>query len=338
MSLRYNAYTGQFNIGGASSGGGGSLTPGASNLGITLASGVFSITGADGTALSSSNPAYIVMPSSTEGLTQQFQITADQSFEDASGTSDITGNLFGLTAGVAESNDVPFYIYAVSDSTDSTVSFGISRIPNIDTTSSAANLGSPSSATADVQASIFFFNSVTLANYASRPCLCIGSFRMTKDTSNDWTVSSLANSDGIGNFNEGTVFTMGPGHYGNNSGKYFGLSGGPTFSSNTSNYSLTKDGWFQMSYLYVTCDSAGTGGSVANSYIPFITPVEVNLALQYNSGGTTNVLGNTKITADTQGVKYIVPSVVANNPIKNSDIGTGDQFKVSVSYLIKNTA
>ena len=342
MAIRYNPYTAKLEIGGPPSGGGGSLMPGAKNLGISLSSGVFSLTAEDGSDLSSSNPAYIVMPSSSSGETQQFQITSNQSFEDANGTSDITGNLFGLTSGVSETNDVPFFIYAVSDSTDSTISFGISRIPNINTTTSSGNLGSPSSATADIQQSIFFFDSVTLANYSSRPCLCIGSFRMTKDSSNDWTVSSLAITDGIGTFQEDKKFTISEGQYGNDSGSYF-VAGSTilTFTTNTIEYSITKNGICDINYIFDDRVTSA-GASPLKTYPPFITNensicgmlVIYDDSLGVYSTGTC-MIGEGMST--NRYLQFIDEDIRNSLYIKPNDIGLHDNMYFNISYNISNS-
>ena len=130
----------------ASSGGGTSNTPtGVDNLGIAYSSGTFTVLSNDGTNLSASNPAYVTMPNaSTPGLLTTYTITANQSFEDDAGTSDIIDNLFGFTTSVAITDDVPFFLYASSDGTD--VTFGISRVPNLKVAPGASNIGTPSSA------------------------------------------------------------------------------------------------------------------------------------------------------------------------------------------------
>ena len=339
--MKYNSYTGMLNLNSAIPGGSGSLTAGVMNLGITLSSGVFSITGYNGTSISNTNPAYIFMPSSTAGESQQFQITSNQSFEDANGTSYIIGNLFGLTTGVAETNDVPFFIYAVSDSTDSTISFGISRTPNLKiSASSSSNLGSPSSATADIQQSIFFFNSVTLANYTSRPCKCIGSFRMTKDSSDDWTISSLSTTDGIGNFQKGIVFTCDTGQYGNASGAYFADNSGsaPTFTTDTYEYVIDINGKCQINFFGSSCNSAGTGSNILSSFLPFYTINNyVNGASFCYQSGYKSGICNIGLSYTTQEVSLLIDSVNSTSFILNSDIASSSWFGFSINYTIKNT-
>ena len=56
-----------------------------SNLGIGLSAGTFSILGANGSALSSSNPGYVQIPTTPAGTSKVFQITANQTFVDHNG-------------------------------------------------------------------------------------------------------------------------------------------------------------------------------------------------------------------------------------------------------------
>lgn len=342
MTMKYNALTGQINVSQpGSSSSGNSQTDGAYNLGIDLTSGTFTIQGSDGNTLSSSNVGYIYMPSSTVGQSIQYQITTDQSFDDASaaGGSDIIGNLFGLTTGVAESNDVPFYIYAVSDSTEATVSFGISRIPNLVVTPAAGSLGSPSSATADVQASVFFFDSVTLANYAARPVICIGSFRMTMSASDDWTVSTLAANDGMGKFQEGIVFDVVAGQYGNAAGKYFADNGGtaPAFTSNTNSYMISPAGFIMYNGEFVNCSSGGVGGVSVQQYIPFEVSQFTISSTYYTDNNDNKTYPGASRVLDGGKFMTFTFSEFNNNICVNSQVDTTDDIRFTTYYFVKNT-
>lgn len=152
------------------------------NLGISLSSGTFSVTGADGTALSASNPGWVVVPSAVNpGQLVAHMVTADQSFDDSSagGGSNIVDNLFGLTSGDNwGANDIPFFIYAVAQSDDSSVQFMISRNPGKQSSPVAAKIGDTAAAGTSAQSQFFALGSITEANFAVQPCVPIGCFRM----------------------------------------------------------------------------------------------------------------------------------------------------------------
>ena len=329
-----------------------SANTGSYNLGISLSSGTFTINSRDGSSLSSSNSAYISMPSSTYGRSKIYTITANQSFNDASsgGGSDIAGNLFNVTTGVAESNDVPFYIYAVSDSTETTIAFGISRIPNLQVTPSASYLGSPSSATASYQMSIFFFNSVTLANYASRPCICLGAFRMTKDSSDDWTVSTLSQYDGIGQFLENKTFTWGAGLYGNYSGKYTTLSD-LTFTNNFPQYNMSKNGIVDITVNLNSVSSLGSYGQVTidlpfqNLYSSWSYTITYGSGLYYiNYPSSSSVYqpinavmfnGRPSYTSSA-GARVKIATPGATSYLNENSMHTGDHINFTISFAVLN--
>lgn len=250
------------------------------NIGISYSAGTFTVHGADGSALSATNPARITLwDRANFGQLVTYTITANQSFEDAAGTSEITGNLFGLTTGVATSVDVPFFLYACPNDAEDSITFGISRIPHLQNAPAIANLGNPSTATADVQFSIFLIENVTLDDYDGNPVLCIGSFRMRMDASDDWTVQALDTQDGIGKFNEQRIFQGLAGQFGANSGTFTLNNGGtaPVFGTNAQQYMITRDG-----YAYVNTslrEDAGTDG---------VGAVDARVAIPFQ---TTNLLG-----------------------------------------------
>src|ERR1035437_6851051 len=71
-----------------------------SNIAITFSAGVFSITGNDGTALSTSNTAFVTLGSTTAGQIVTLALQTPQTIQDAAGTSQILGR-WGTTASVA---------------------------------------------------------------------------------------------------------------------------------------------------------------------------------------------------------------------------------------------
>lgn len=296
----------------ASSGGGTSNTPtGVDNLGIAYSSGTFTVLGRTGSDLSASNPAYITMPdASTPGLLKTYTITANQSFEDDAGLSDITGNLFGFTTSVAITVDVPFFLYACSDGTD--VTFGISRVPNLAVAPVTADIGTPSTANADDQWGIFLFSDVTIANYAEKPVKALGSFRMRMSASDDWTVQTLDDLDGIGRWNDTRLFTVPPGQFGANSGTYTKDNGGtaPDFTTNYYGYFIKNDGQVEIN-LGLNLDDGPDGAGAVNAM--FTIPFQGDgsgafsnhqLPVRWKVGGGAYQTGMTAIQADTNDMLF----------------------------------
>lgn len=249
---------------------------GVSNLGLTYSSSTLSVAGADGSALSSSNPGYVTLPSAvTPGTLITHEITSNVGFIDDTGASEIIGNLFGLTTSIAHAEPIPFCLYAVVDSTDSNIAFMCSRTFGYSQTPTVASIGDPSSAVADVTRAMWSFDDITEANFAQQPCLAIGSFRMTMSASDDWTVQALNDGDGIGRFQENVQFTVSTGQFGAASGSYFQANGGtaPIFSTQEMVYTIHESGTFDL-YFQVDAASTPGAGAVASliglPYQPFL--------------------------------------------------------------------
>lgn len=243
------------------------------NLSLSYSAGVFTISGYDGTALSASNPATIfVQDRSDPGKQKKYTVTANQTFQDAaSGGSTISGNLFGTTAGTAWSSTLPFFVYACTNDAEDTVTFGISRVPHLSVAPVVADIGTPASATADNAWSMFLFSSVTIADYDGNPVLPFGSFRMTKSAADDWTVTALDTSDGVGQWQQTRVFTMPTGVLGASANTYFLPQGGtaPVFSYRRYNYTITRDGYCFIRFRVDDCTTAGVGANTLRCTPPY---------------------------------------------------------------------
>lgn len=246
------------------------------NFGVSYngGTGVFTIHGSDGTSLSATNPGYVTFSSkSTPGQLITIPVTANQSFIDDVGASEIIGNLFGLTTGIAFNTDMPFFIYAVCNDAEDAVAFGISRIPHRNISSAAANIGTPSSATADIQGSIFLFEDVTIADYDSNPCIVMGGIRMQMSAADDWTVQALTVDDGIGEFYDQYAFYSVEGQFGAVANSYFSSSAGgdtiPTFNNDGIIYWINKDGMAEILFGAPTCGANGVGAGNLRLHVPF---------------------------------------------------------------------
>lgn len=300
------------------------------NIGVGLSAGTFSVQGANGLPLSEANPAFVTMPSkATPGKMQSFTFTTNQSFIDDNGASNIIGNLFGLPTGEAYAQDIPFYLYLIQDDAATSPKFACCRIPNRNTSPVAANIGCPGIANANTQGSMFIFGAVTVANYEQNPCICLGSFRMRMSALDDWTVQALGNSDGVGLFNDSTVFNMPLGVFGAASGTFLKDNGGtaPIFTTNSFTYTLDKAGKMLGSY-YMAGDGGGDGGgavttAMATPLIPQEAQVVANQActlIYLNGGGLSSGSVSYDSTVDSGSFRFNTAGL-AN--IQNADFTNG---------------
>jgi len=248
-------------------------TVGFSNLGITLSAGTFSVTAANGTALSSTNRGYVTIRSTvTPGTLVTIPVTANQTFIDDSGASTIIGNLFGLPTGVAYAQDIPFAIYAVADSTEATINFGLSRYWSFTNSPVAGRLGKTGSAVADLTGSMFLFGDPTVANYATQSLLRIGWIRMRMSAADDWTVQTLGVQDGLSLQLIRGEWTYPTGAFGATAGSYFLANGGtaPTFNaSSTYVYSLIENGYVELLVKLNDGGADGVGAVEARLSTPY---------------------------------------------------------------------
>ncbi len=215
-----------------------------SNLGLTLAANVLTVNSADGTALSSSNPGYVSIPDKTNrGTTNSYALTAAQALTE----SDLTGNIFGSTAAVAWADDCPFYLYAVVNDAESAVQLMISRVPHLKSAPVVGLIGAPDDAVADNEYSMFSLANIDETLFDGNPAVLLGSFRMQKDTSDDWTVQTLNENDGIGNYNEGIQFDLPQNQNGADLGYLDNNSGtAPGFSSVAYKYTMNRHGYVDV--------------------------------------------------------------------------------------------
>jgi hypothetical protein len=214
------------------------------NLGFAYSAGTFTLQGASG-SLSASNPAYALLQDKTN-LTQYnlYTITADQSFIDDAGASEIIGNLFGLTTGRAFAANRPFFVYLVANDDQDTLQAMISDNPAAIRSPAAANIGAPDDAVADAQGDFWSFDNIDETLYDENPCLSIGVIRMQMSTSDDWTITTLSEQDGVGRYQETTQWTYVRGHGGAASGTHVISNAGtePTSATDDIRYQIDRHG------------------------------------------------------------------------------------------------
>jgi len=310
-------------------------TPGVANLGITNTSGTtLTVNSSSGAALSSTNPAYVTLQSlANPGQLITYAITANQSFTQAQ----LANNLFGITTGINVAVDMPFYLYAVSNANngENTIAFMISRIPHRTIAPVAGNIGQSGNTLASTQGSFFSLKAITAADYASSPCLCIGSFRMQySGGSTVWTIQTLNNSDGIGQYQDQIEFAFPPGQFGANTANYFTTASAPTFATPVHNYQVKRDG---LVFGYSAFGNSTNGSNASNLTIalPFVVGSQgasfgyslistVYSALTMISGSAGNVF--TFAYANNGGTGLLL-----NNTMVNGSFLGGNYFCVMVT-------
>lgn len=272
-----------------------STVSGVRNLGITYnaGTGIFTICAQNGSTLSASNPAYVTLPSkSAPGTLITILVTANQTFIDDNGASTIIGNLFGLTTSIAYVQDLPFWIYAVLNDAETAISFMLSRYPNTATSPVSGKIGKTGSAVADSQGSFFALENPTVTDYDENPCIVIGGIRMRMSASDDWTVQTLANTDGIGKLYQGVYFSMSAGQFGAATSSFM-KGAPPTFVSQALSYTVSLLN--QLTFTGILLNCSANGGDSA----------ELSIASPYLcTGGTT---GNGRVS--TTGANTIIASV-----------------------------
>lgn len=253
---------------------------GSQNIGISYAANTFTVNGSDGAALSADNPAYVTLQDkSSPGSLVTIAVTANQSIIDSGGVTEMVNNLFGVTTGDNwGAYDMPFFLYAVSNDSEDAIAFMISRVPHRSVAPAAASIGKPSSADADTQGSFLSLDDITVGDYDTNPCVCLGSFRMRftqPGAVNDWTVQTLTNNDGIGNFQEGVSFFMTTGVAGNAASSYFQANGGtaPQFTQQNGWYKIKKDGTYSYKFWGTGCSTSGVGAVPLHANIPLLSSI-----------------------------------------------------------------
>jgi len=323
---------------------------GASNLGIAYSGGTFTILGANGSALSSTNPAYVTVPSlNLSGQLITFKITSNSTFKDnASGSSQIAGNTFGVSiASGAYNQDLPFFLYAVlnsaqtSPSIENTLTFMISRMPNVNTTLGSGKISYLGSGSVTTQGGFFALASITPSNYYSSSALCIGSFRMQSTSSlADWTVQTLNANDGIGRFQENTLFFVPQGAFGAAANAWYFNNGGtaPKMSQSNPLYVVTRNNIMTLWAAMGAITSNGSGS------------VPLQLAAPYTFGGfvygsgyiiTTSVptaTASAVLVGDRTGtnenaIEMYFTGSGSFNELLNSEVGSGSNLQDTLGYF-----
>lgn len=270
------------------------------NIGCSYSAGTFKILGANGSDFSATNYGSVVVPHSTAGRNLVLKATTTASFIDDAGASEIVGEEFGVTTGIAWGNARPFFIYAVNTSdADAGLYFALSPNPAATSTPSSANnlgkRGTPASTPSD--GNFFFLTTSAVNTFTSKPCVCIGSINMTMSSSDDWTVATLTNAVGIGRFQEGVHFTFPLAQMGAATGTYFATNGGtaPLFTTNRYTYTIDSSGWVRCNVM-LDGDPGTDGAGAVSSSLMLPYKIVTGIASMQTRMTIGQVLGATTIT------------------------------------------
>ncbi|MGD2065783.1 MAG: hypothetical protein PVI43_01260 [Candidatus Bathyarchaeota archaeon] len=248
---------------------------GFTNLGFNYSSPTFSITSRDGSALSASNPATVTFNSKANpGQLVTVSVTANQSFDDSSGTSTIVDNRLGLLSGDNwGSNDIPIFVYAVLNDDEDDVTFMISRVPSAYESPPSGRIGTPAAAQTSQQM-FFAFSSITTTSWDNNPIVYIGCFRMRYTQpggADDWTVQALDERDGPARTYDSMNFVFPQNVFGAASSTRWQPEGGtaPVYDTEDCRYIIKRDGTCVFMYSGSTNTTPGAGAVDAKLAIPF---------------------------------------------------------------------
>lgn len=310
--------------------------PGASNLGITYdaGTGVFKITSKTGAALSATNPARITLQDKSNlGYFTTITVTADQSFIDDNGASEIIGNQFGTTTGVAYALDRPFFIYAVVNDAANSIQFMLSDNPCATTSPASASIGMPSTPAADSQGSFWSLDNITATSWDLNPCVCVGSFRMRKSVLDDWTVQTLSANDGIGKYNDNVTFQVPFQQFGSAANSYIIVNGGtvPTFAAQDYYYTLKRDGWVD-SWCVLTVNNSPSGAQEALLVVPYktVSAVAYHTSASVTLAGSVHSAASFNLAATDSNGSLIVTGATAT--LTNADWVSGYSLRAAAKF------
>lgn len=311
------------------------------NIGISYGASTFRILQANGSLLDSTNFGYISVPAISPGLSVTIKVDSSFTFIDSTGASNIIGEQFGVTTGVAWGQDRPFYIYAVNgNDATSGLQFAISPNPSANLSPATANIGYKGNPAGTPSDNNFFFltsTDVTLT-HNFKPCRNIGAFRMRMNASDDWAVQAISANDGILKYHEQTFFIMPISQMGATAGKYFFNNGGtaPTYTLINSYKFLNRlNGTTTINATFSNL-VGGVAGVGAQSLV---------LALPYAYKGGTDFRGGSGQVVEAAGTFSIISVQVQNNAslagfytyllagVTNNDQSSADRaFIVDVTY------
>lgn len=316
------------------------------DMGCTLAANVFTITRAAGGALSASNPAWIVCPSTTAGQNVALKIVAAKTVEDdGHGTTTLNAGLMGTTASIAWGSAMPWFVYVYEDPDSAGAGLVFfSRSPSLETTpASADNIGMKGDdpdAAPNTQNDIFVLESgLTKADHISLPCVLVGALRVTRgtDADDDWTFTALGNNDGIGldrllkTFK--TVWTFPVNQNGAEAGKHYTTTDGATAlaftGTNSCFYMIHSDGTVTTTHVHETQSTNGADGTA----VRWMLPCAVNATMRTYGAGEGKIADTFSAYIPKAEVSLAYVTIAGINQGYNSGAMSDNQFSNTNDYV-----
>ncbi len=322
-------------------------------LAYDIGTGVATIQGANNIALSISNPGFLVLPSNVtgdEGKLVTYTLESNFTFEDANGTSDFAGSLFGFDTGdtstVTSDRSIVFFLYAAAENETGTVdtnpTFFVSRLPSWPklTTGDVHNTGD-----ADEDGSLQALTPVTLANFEESKAVMIGQIDMAINGSDDWTINAGALGITLGiNFFQGFCgINWSQGVYGAATDSFF-LDNGGTAPTTPPNRYVTQ---IDVLNGLVTCNIDLTlGGTPSGAVDAKMTlPITgqnfdeiVSSGYFYDGGDSGNVspilFERDTTTRETARTVFLLKADGTTGRWQYNEMSSGDVIKATINYRI----
>lgn len=312
---------------------------GAIGLSLTYSGTTLTIAGSDGTSLATFNATTSTQNQSTFGqqVTSVISNNYTTTFGAASNTS---GALFGVTSGVAWGNPLPFFVYIVEGTSSGILTFMFSRQPNVTTSPIAASISKAGSIVNVSQADFFAMDSsITVANFASKPCICVGSFRATMSAANNWTVTALDAGDGMWQFQEGRAFTFPTGQLGAATGTHLLNNGGtaPVFTSEGAVYYVDRSGYCRYTFSTGDCTSSGVGAVNLQLATPYVAGTGT-VPIACGEYAKASVSNNPFVATLPSGTSFYNNMIYGGAVILNTGVTStfiGDQFYIDHIFKIQ---
>jgi hypothetical protein len=135
-----------------------------------------------------------------------------------------------------------------------------------------------------------------VANYDANPVVCLGSFRMRKNSSDDWTVQAFTAGDGFGRYQENRMFTVPLGVNGAAASTYFLDNGGtaPVPASSDYRYKISRDGMIYVNFHleFGAAGTSGVGAVTLTAVLPLIKSTDTDTLTHPGFGNYQNTPGN----------------------------------------------
>lgn len=170
----------------------------------------------------------------------------------------------------------------------------------------------------------------------------IGSLTATKNASDAYTLDALTDNDGVGRWNDSTLFAYPQGQNGSASGTWFhdGTGTEPIFNG-AYNYTVSRDGYIYAYAQLQVCTTGGTGTASAYLTLPIRRNAGINnnqhSVMMYNAGTTSFEPANALLLGADSHWVGLYNSVISGAILTLNDIDTNDQLYVDMNFLATKT-